>query len=96
MKKFKKSDIKMEHIEAAQYGIDEAANNFVVLCAQDYSGKTYEVPKDLLGKPKNAFKAVNTGQDWQEIKSGDWIVKNGDKVFVVDNGVFTLFFEEVN
>ena len=91
MKTYKKNEI--EEIQAVQYGVDSEAKKLVSLC-QKYDGKIYEVPSDLMGKPKDAFKAVKNGDEWQLIQEGDWIVKKDNELIVVPNGLFKLFFKE--
>lgn len=96
MRLFKKSQAHDIQFLATQYGVDEEANKLVRLCSKsDFDNKVYEVPGDLLGKPKNAFKAVNNNEGWQPINEYDWIVKKGEELFVVPNNIFKLFFEEV-
>jgi hypothetical protein len=93
MKIFKK--IEISEIQAAQYGKDEEANEFVKLCAPDYRGKVRVVPGDLLGTPKDAFKAVETASGLVKIQEGDWVVKKDDQIAVIPDGVFKLMFAEV-
>ncbi len=100
MKTYQKNEIK--EIQAVQYGVDSEAKKLVSLC-QKYDGKIYKVPSDLMGKPKDAFTAVQNGDEWQLIKEGDewqlikegdWIVKKDNDLIVIPNGLFKLFFEE--
>ena len=48
------------------------------------------------GTPKDAFKAVKNGDEWQLIQEGDWIVQKESELIVVPNGLFKLFFKEKN
>ncbi len=92
MKTFKK--IEVNEIQAAQYGKDESAEEFVELCTMDYKGKVRIVPRDLLGTPKDAFNAVETKSGLVKIQEGDWIVQKDDEIAVIPDGVFKLMFAE--
>jgi hypothetical protein len=65
MKNYQKKEV--EIIQAVQYGSDPESKKLVSLCKK-YDGKIYEVPSDLLGTPKDAFKAVKNGDEWQLIQ----------------------------
>ena len=96
MRLFKKSQALDIQFFATQYGVDEDADKLVSLCSKsEYDNKVYQVPGDLLGKPKNAFKAINTDEGWEPINKYDWIVKKGEKLLVIPNSIFQLFFEEI-
>lgn len=93
MKNFKK--IEVNEIQAAQYGKDEEANEFVELCRVNYEGVIKPVPRDMLGTPKDAFKGVKTVSGWTRIAEGDWIVQKDGETFIIPDGVFRIMFAEV-
>ena len=94
MKKFKK--VEVNEVLAVQYGTHEEAQELLTLCTKDdYDGQIHEVPSDLMGKPKDAFHALKTDKGYSPIKEGDWIVKKDNQLFVIENGVFQLLFQEM-
>ena len=91
MKSYKKLEVSF--ITACQYGKDKEADAFIVKCVFNEEGEVRSANNGCLGIPKNPFAGVNTTNGYRRIDKGDWIVKDGDKIFVVPDGVFQLMFE---
>lgn len=91
MKSYKK--IEVSFIVACQYGVEDEAKKYVEKCVIGRDGEIESTNNGFMGIPKNPFMAVKTDSGYRRIDKGDWIVKDGEKIYVVPDGVFQLMFE---
>jgi hypothetical protein len=92
MKPYKK--IEVTKIMACQYGKDSEAEKFLTKCTKNEKGEIKSTNNGMLGIPKDPFMAVNTFDGYRRIEKGDWIVQDGEKIFIVPEGVFQLMFAQ--
>lgn len=90
MKPYKK--IEVPEITAAQYGVDDSAQKYVEQCVINNKGKIASTNNGLMSIPKDPFSAVKTSAGYHRINEGDWVIKKGEEILVVTNGVFQLMF----
>ena len=85
--------------QAIQYGMtpegDAEARKYVKKCYKNYSGKIVEVPRDMMGTPKDAFLGVETAAGWRAVEVSDYIIVAGEQVHLVSEEFFNFMNAEL-
>jgi hypothetical protein len=96
MKEYKQSSTITQNIQAMQYGVDEEAtkSKLIRLCVLR-NNEAHPYPSDMMGKPQDGFKGIETNTGWKKITHGDWVIFKNDKTLLISDDIFQLMFEEV-
>lgn len=80
------------YINAEQYTGGNSPFDQVKNCYLDWNDMIDEVPGDMLGSCEDEFPAIKTGETFQRIEKGDWIINKDGAYYALSNSVFSLFF----